>query len=1486
MTRVMVVLLVAAATLVAAVLLHGHTLPSESRSRVSASLSETPSEGEGEGELQTRDVWFYGQRGYPKNAIPPGAYLQARGQQQRLHAERTGAASNGETHNAVTPPQLAWSELGPHSVSTYTSNWYTNFFSSNYEFFGSAPVAGRVTAIATDPTAQDTAYIGGAAGGVWKTTDGGADWAPVFDQAAPAIAIGSIAVDPNAHNTVYAGTGEANFGGDSYFGSGVYKSTQGGANGTWQKLSGAGFNFDNCYIADIAVKPGDSQTVLVAVDDFGGERGAGFVQPVCNRGVYRSTTAGADFARVTTRCEPTDLAVDPSNSNVWYGGFVQKFTDSTECGVYKSVDAGANWTQSNGTSPNALPSGKGRVRLAVASGRIYAAISDCVPGTTCANTYPNLLSGKLWTSTDGSSWSSVPAAADFCDVGSGGQCNYDLAIAVSPSNANLFYAAGIKLFKYIGGETTAPPAVGFCDSPCSLNSSDIHVDFHALAFDAGGRLWAGSDGGVYRTSDGSTFTNLNKDLNLIQFYPGTSGSVVGPLLGGAQDNGVSVFVGDKGWGSILGADGAFAAVDPSNPKNLYGSTQNLTIYKSSDGGKTIANAGSGITGCGRPCAEPREFIAPMVMDPTNSRNLYAGTMRVWKTTNSAGSWSAISPAFGDTSDTSGNKITAIAPAPSDASTIYVGTSGSTTGTGTASQIRVTRNGGTTDIASWPNKASSPFPNRYVTDIAVNDTNAGEAYVAVSGFGTGHVFKTTSYGDSWSDISSNLPDSPANAIVVDTRTNPVTAYVGTDVGVFWASVPATGTPSWIDANNGLPNTVVMDLILDKTSNQLIAATHGRGAWTADVAPPAGPGGKIAFVSNRDGDNEIFTENSNGTAVTKLTDNAFDDAQPSWSPDRTKIAFVSNRDGNYEIYSMNSDGTNVVRLTNNSANDFWPTWSGDGAQIAFSSNRDGDNEVFKINADGSGVTQLTSNTADDAHPSWSPKGSQIAFHSNRDGDYEVFKMNADGSAQTQLTSNTTGDGEADWSNDGTKIAFDSNRDGDTEIYAMNADGTGVTQLTSNTSIDDVYPSWAPDDTQIAFASNRDGDYNNFEVSSVGGAATRLTSDLGTDTQPSWQPAIASATTPGAPQNVTASPGNVSAAVSWSAPASDGGSPVTNYVVTPYIGSIAQAATTVGNVLSTTVTGLKNGTTYTFKVAAKNSVGVGPDSVASNSVMPRAAVADFNGDESTDVSVFRPSEGRWYIRRSSDNGLTLTDFGTSTDVPVPADYDGDGKTDVAVFRPSEGRWYIRRSIDGALILSDFGTSTDVPVPADYDGDGKADIAVFRPSEGRWYIRRSSDNVLTLTDFGTSTDIQVPADYNGDGKADIAVFRPSEGRWYIRRSSDNVLVLSDFGTSSDLPLPADYDGDGKADVAVFRRAEGRWYVRRSSDSGLTITDWGTSSDRTEPGDYDGDGKSDVTVFRPTEGRWYIHRSSDSGLTLTDWGISTDIQLSLPYAIRKVFFP
>jgi hypothetical protein len=238
------------------------------------------------------------------------------------------------------------------------------------------------------------------------------------------------------------------------------------------------------------------------------------------------------------------------------------------------------------------------------------------------------------------------------------------------------------------------------------------------------------------------------------------------------------------------------------------------------------------------------------------------------------------------------------------------------------------------------------------------------------------------------------------------------------------------------------------------------------------------------------------------------------------------------------------------------------------------------------------------------------------------------------------------------------------------------------------------------------------------------------------------------------------------------------------------------------------------------------------------------DFTGDCVTDMAVYRPATGVWYVR-----GLASTGYGAAGDKPVPGDYNGDGTTDIAVYRPSTGAWYVRSQF--SLY---YGVSTDVPVPGDYDGNGATDVAVYRPSTGAWYIRGQ-----TTVYYGASADIPVPGDYDGDGTTDIAVYRPATGAWYVRGQAK-----VSYGAPADIPVPGDYDGNDTTDIAVYRPATGAWYIR-----GQAPVFYGAAGDIAVPGDYNGNETTDIAVFRPSTGAWYVQ-----GQTTVYYGASGDIPL------------
>jgi hypothetical protein len=285
-------------------------------------------------------------------------------------------------------------------------------------------------------------------------------------------------------------------------------------------------------------------------------------------------------------------------------------------------------------------------------------------------------------------------------------------------------------------------------------------------------------------------------------------------------------------------------------------------------------------------------------------------------------------------------------------------------------------------------------------------------------------------------------------------------------------------------------------------------------------------------------------------------------------------------------------------------------------------------------------------------------------------------------------------------------------------------------------------------------------------------------------------------------------------------------------------------------------------------------GRDLGASFSSTATFTMGDFDGDGKADATVFRPSDGMWHTRQSSNGATAGVQWGSGSDVPVPGDYDGDRVIDIAVFRLSTGVWHIRYSATGTTAGVQWGNGGDRPVPADYDGDGKTDIAIFRPSDGTWYLRYSGTGTTAGVAWGNIQDVPAPADYDGDGRTDITVFRPSTGIWYTRYSATATTGGVQWGSGSDKPVPGDYDGDGKADIAVFRLSNGVWYLRYSSTGSTAGIPWGNGADVPVPGDYDGDGKTDIAVFRPSNGTWYLQYSSTGTTAGVQWGNGSDVPI------------
>jgi photosystem II stability/assembly factor-like uncharacterized protein len=726
--------------------------------------------------------WMYAMRAYPSDTISPEAPLRAWEQLQRARSTQRANAA-----------RATWVPVGPAPIENPPS-YYRD--------------SGRINAIAVDPANANHWLIGASTGGVWETTDGGASWASRTDDQIT-LAIGALAFAPSNANIVYAGLGDPMSGQYYVGGYGVLKSTNGGTN--WQLISSppiTGTAFKRLF-----VDPNDANTVVGAAlpsflvpDFFFPSQG----------GIYRSTDGGVSWTRTLTG-STSGLAVAPTHFNQQYAGNRSSGFGTSATGVYRSTNGGQSWTLISGPwSPGSIP----RFELAFApsaTNTLYVGIS------ASSNLIGLWRTDNAWDATP--TWTQVPMDAAMPNGYCASQCFFDHIISVDPANANTLYAGGVSLWK-CANCGASPTWTRLPIGSGSFQQKYFHVDQHSMAW-AGSRLLLGDDGGLYSTTDGgATWNSHNLGLATNQFYAGTAHPTnANQLMGGLQDNGVQRRSASNSWTPVTYCDGVSTAIAANNPDThwAYG-CQRLLIARTTDG----ANFDEMVVSGGIDTSNA-PFIAYFEKCPANDNIFIAGTDKVWRTTDFFSSapltptWTANSPVLGF-----GNGVTALAFAPSDCNTYAVGTYGG---------ISLTTNGG----VNWID-LSAGLPDRAISDLAFDPTNANILYATVSGFNTnstmaGHVFKTTSAASgtpNWSDISTPV-DIPHNTIVVDPQ-NVNSLYVGTDLGV-WKTTNGGGNWTHDGPTEGMPNVAVTDLEINRTTNRLHAFTYGRSVFMLDISAPA-------------------------------------------------------------------------------------------------------------------------------------------------------------------------------------------------------------------------------------------------------------------------------------------------------------------------------------------------------------------------------------------------------------------------------------------------------------------------------------------------------------------------------------------------------------------------------------------------------------------------------------------------------------------------
>lgn len=675
------------------------------------------------------------------------------------------------------------------------------FTNTPWALEGPQNIGGRINTIAVHPQNPDIILVGCAKGGVFKTTNGGETWLPVFDNQ-PALAIGHIVFDPVNPDIIYVGTGDPNISITFAVGNGIYKSTDAG--NTWTNIGLA----EGKIITKIRINPQNPNEIYAGCMGNPFERDA-------NRGLYKTTNGGNTWQKILYADDDAgviDLVMNPQNPNILYAttwnrirNNQETFVSGEDAGIWKTTNAGATWTQLT----NGLPTGElNRIGLDIYPqnpNTLVAVIVD--PNSQLLNISRTDDAGETWYPI------CTPDVFGGDDpLGSFGW--YFGKVNINPYNDQEIYLLGVDLHRTtnngLSWEQATPPWWEY----------EVHADKHCLVFTDANTLLLATDGGLYKSTDGSaTWTDIENIPNT-QFYRiAYNPHQTGIYAGGAQDNGTTAgsSADINNWLRIYGGDGFQIIYHPTNPDVIYAQTQNGNIVVSANGGLSFSGCNTGVDNSDR-----TNWDTPYIMSANNPDVLYRGTYRVYKnTTGPDENWQPISPdltdgvIYGDRF----HNITCLAESPLNPDFLYAGTSDG--------NVWRSLNAGT----DWEN-ITGTLPEYYVTAVLASPNDAQTVYVTISGYkGSGylpHVFKSTNNGNTWQDIGSNLPPMGVNHIwVMPNAPADTVIAVATDIGIY-ATTNAGYT--WQRIGSNMPYVSTFDIDYNPQNRRIIAGTFARSMYS--------------------------------------------------------------------------------------------------------------------------------------------------------------------------------------------------------------------------------------------------------------------------------------------------------------------------------------------------------------------------------------------------------------------------------------------------------------------------------------------------------------------------------------------------------------------------------------------------------------------------------------------------------------------------------